>query len=138
MADQQVKFSDGVNEVPVKAIEIGSGKYALAVGIPPGAGAVAVSAERGAPAVSVVTLTLADTEYSAAIAKSAGFEFRARTAAVVRFAFTTGKVAGPVEPYATLQAGEMFHLEADVAACTLYLASSAAGTVVEIVTYPVA
>lgn len=112
------------NPIPFKTVDLGDGTFALAVDQAP-----------GTPAVSIVTLTLANTEYSASISAGA-FEFRARTAVAVRFAFATGKVAGSTDPYATLNAGECFYAEG-VADCTLYLASSSAGTVVEVINYAV-
>jgi len=95
---------------------------------------LSVRVDLGTPTVSIVTLTLANTEYNAAIAKGR-LEFRARTEVAVRFAFATGKVASSTDPYATLRAGEAF--SNDVDACTLYLASASAGTVVEVINYAV-
>jgi hypothetical protein len=140
------------NPIPFKTVDLGDGTFALATAVPAAGGGVAVTgpltdaqlAARlplevdqapGTPAVSIVTLTLANTEYSASISAGA-FEFRARTAVAVRFAFATGKVAGSTDPYATLNAGECFYAEG-VADCTLYLASSSAGTVVEVINYAV-
>jgi hypothetical protein len=55
-----------------------------------------VDAAAAAPTSYNLTLTLADTEYSQAFPVNCRFiEFQARTMADVRFAFTTGKVAGP-------------------------------------------
>jgi hypothetical protein len=95
---------------------------------------LSVGVDLGTPTVSIVTLTLANTEYNAAIAKGR-LEFRARTEVAVRFAFATGKVASSTDPYATLRAGEAF--SNDVDACTLYLASASDGTVVEVINYAV-
>ena len=84
-----------------------------------------------------ITLTVADTEYPVAIPESAGYEFRARTNVIARYAFIAGQVAGPLDPYLTLQAGEQFHIQAPLAAHTLYLASANAGTVIELLIYEV-
>jgi hypothetical protein len=86
-----------------------------------------------------LTLTDADTEYSQALpANCRGFEFQARTEAAVRFAFVTGKVAGPTAPYMTLKAGDYYSsppLNQGASPSTLYLASATAGTVVEILAW---
>lgn len=85
------------------------------------------------------TLTSSDTEYSRALPDSCrGFEFQCRTEADVRFAFTTGKVATPTGVYFTLKAGDYyvsFPLNQGVSPSTLYLASSTAGVVVEIIAW---
>jgi len=83
------------------------------------------------------TLSLANTEYSVAIPKCMGYEFRARTSAAIRYAYTTGKVATPTDPYLTLAAGEQFYMPSIIDSHTLYLASAEAGTVVEILIYGV-
>jgi len=86
-----------------------------------------------------VTCTVADTEYSQALpANCRGFEFQARTEAVLRFAFVTGKVAGSVAPYLTLKAGDYYSSPAINQAAspsTLYVASPTAGTVVELIAW---
>jgi len=81
-----------------------------------------------------ITLVNINTEYSQVLpAKCRAFSFRCRTAHDVRFAFTTGKVAGPVAPYQTLKAnGEYWKDNIHPATLTLYLASATAGVVVEI------
>lgn len=85
-------------------------------------------------AVYNTTLTLADTEYSQALpANTLQFRFRCRTIYDVRFAFVTGKVAGPVAPYLTLPAGmEYYSDQNDLTGITLFLASAQAGVVVEL------
>lgn len=155
------------NPIPFKTVDLGDGTFALATAVPAAGGSVvtgpltdaelaarlplavdgpltdaqlaarlplSVGVDLGTPTVSIVTLTLANTEYNAAIAKGR-LEFRARTEVAVRFAFATGKVASSTDPYATLRAGEAF--SNDVDACTLYLASASAGTVVEVINYAV-
>lgn len=87
-----------------------------------------------APTVYNVTLTLANTEYSQLLpANTREFRFRCRTLYDVRFAFVTGKVATPTAPYLTLPAGMEYSSDGnDLAAVTLYLASSQAGVVAEL------
>jgi hypothetical protein len=81
-----------------------------------------------------VTLTLANTEYSQALpANTRKIAFRARTTVECRYAFVTGKVAAPTEPYSTLKAGAEYTADGiNLTSKTLYLASATAGTVVEI------
>lgn len=89
-----------------------------------------ITAENGA----TVTLVNANTEYSVALPATCQFlEFQARTAVAVRWAFVTGKVAGSVEVYRTLKASNYYYSpDITLAGATLYLASSVAGTVVEV------
>lgn len=91
-------------------------------------------AESTAPTLYNITLTLADTEYSQALpAGTRSIRFMARTAAAVRFAFVTGKVATPTAPYMTLPASSGYAQEhIYLASTTIYFASSSAGTVVEL------
>jgi len=81
-----------------------------------------------------VVLTNANTEYSHALPDNLQqLRCRARTAADVRFAWVTGKVASSVAPYSTLPAG--MELSGDALSFTnktLYFATATAGTVVEI------
>ncbi|HOU13459.1 MAG TPA: hypothetical protein PKZ84_10100 [Anaerolineae bacterium] len=86
------------------------------------------------PTLYAVTLTSADTEYSQALpAGLRALSFKARGSVAIRWAFVTGKVATPTDPYETLEAGQTYFKENLVgAAVTLYLASSTAGTVVEV------
>ncbi len=91
------------------------------------------------PAIYNVTCTLADTEYSQALPSNCGFfEFQARTEAVIRFAFVTGKVATPTVPYITLKAGDYYYgpmTDQGPNPLTIYIASPTAGTVVEILAW---
>lgn len=84
-----------------------------------------------------VTLTSADTEYSQALpANTKEVRFRCRTLFDVRFAFVTGKVAGPAAPYFTLPAGSDYYSDKnDLDSITVYLASSEAGVIVELETW---
>jgi len=86
------------------------------------------------PAIYNVTLTLADTQYSQAIPDGTHkVIFRCRSAAVVRYAWETGKVATPTAPYQTLPAGAEYGIDGmTLIGKTLYLASSTAGVVVEL------
>jgi len=87
------------------------------------------------PVLYAKTLTVADTEYSQALpAGTKKFLFHCRDlTSVIRYAFVTGKVATPTDPYGTLQPGVAYNEDfIKLAATTLYLASSSAGAVVEI------
>lgn len=96
----------------------------------------AIDVVTSTPTVYNVTLTNADTEYSQALpANCRGFEFQARTEALVRYAFVTGKVATPTAPWLTLKAGDAYAsppINQAASPSTLYLASPVAGTIVEI------
>lgn len=86
-----------------------------------------------------VTLTNLDTEYSQALPNNTRFlEFQCRTEAEIRFAFVTGKVATPTAPYHTLKAGDYYYspqMMQSTSPITLYLASSTAGVIVEIIVW---
>ena len=131
MADKTIKMvdSDG-NDVLIKVHDNGDGTWSQ--------GSYGANTP-GVPTPYNVTLTLANTEYSQALpANCRGFEFQARTEAEIRFAFTTGRVAGPVAPYLTLKAGDYYFsgpiAQEDVPS-TIYLASAVAGTVVELIAW---
>ena len=104
-------------------------------------GAVRIVADpvTATPTVMNVTLTVADTEYSQAmVANCRRFEFQARTEAAIRFAYVTGKVSTPTSPYLSLKAGDYFDsgpINQGDSPSTIYLASSVAGTVVEITSW---
>lgn len=88
-----------------------------------------------APVCTNKTLTNANTEYSHVLdAACKYFTIKCRTAFDVRFAFVTGKVAASTAPYMTLKSGESYSTPEnwENAAQTLYLASTTAGVVVEI------
>lgn len=90
------------------------------------------------PNISNVTLTSADTEYSLTLKPNCKFvSIQARTAAAIRFSFETDKVATPTAPYATIKSGGGFSTpeHMNLRGGVLYLASSSAGTVVEVVEY---
>lgn len=86
------------------------------------------------PTLYAVTLTVANTEYSQALpANVREIAFRCRTQVDVRYAFATGKVAAPTEPYHVLRAGAEYALdEFKAASLTLYFASATAGAVIEL------
>jgi len=91
------------------------------------------------PTIYNVTCTNANAEYSQALpANCRYFEFQARTEAVLRFAFATGKVATPTEPYMTLKAGDYYcspPLSQGASPSTLYVASPTAGTVLSMIAW---
>jgi len=84
-----------------------------------------------------VALTLANTEYSQALPTGTKtLEFWAREDVIIRFAFTTGKVATPTAPYFTLKAGSSYYKEnLNLTGKTLYLGSATAATNVEIIAW---
>jgi prolyl-tRNA editing enzyme YbaK/EbsC (Cys-tRNA(Pro) deacylase) len=86
------------------------------------------------PLTQTVTLAIANTQYSITLPDGTKrFSMQPRTNADVRFAFETGKVAGSVEPFATMKSGSPY-TEWDVETNTIiYFASGTAGTIVEIV-----
>lgn len=81
-----------------------------------------------------VTLTNANQEYSQALPTGARkVIFRCRSVAECRYAWVTGKVAGPTAPYQTLKSGAEYATDGvNLTGKTLYLASATAGVVVEI------
>lgn len=97
------------------------------------------------PEIFNVTLTDADTEYNQAFSVGTKhFSIQCRTAFDVRFSFEDGKVATPTAPYATVKAGDSYTSpekmgfswnEDEDAAATIYLASSTAAVVVELVAW---
>jgi len=91
------------------------------------------------PTAYNVTLTNANTEYSQAMPGNCrGFEFQCRTEADVRYAFVTGKVAGPAAPWLTLKAGDYYYsppINQGAAPSTLYFASATAGVIMEVISW---
>jgi hypothetical protein len=87
------------------------------------------------PVAQVLVLTADDTEYSVELNANYGFEFKARPAVDVRFAFETGVVATPTEPYLTLPGGWMHYQEGQFDEVTVYFAHSIGAPVtMEIIT----
>jgi hypothetical protein len=86
------------------------------------------------PVIYNVAMALADTEYSQALpAKTKRFSIHLRDYTEFRFAYETGKVAAPTEPYETIPAGsEKYEELIEPASLTLYFASAAAAKVAEI------
>jgi len=84
-----------------------------------------------------ITCTVADTEYSQALpATTKRIAFKARDYASIRFSFVTGKVATPTAPYSTLDAGQPYdESQLNLSSKTLYVASSNAGDIVELVVF---
>ena len=114
----------------IKTTGTGSGGNPLAIGIDP---------TTATPTVYNLTLTTANTEYSQAMVPNCRrFEFQARTAVAIRFAFETGKVATPTEPYMTLKAGDAYDsgiINQELEPSTLYFASAGTGIVAEIISW---
>jgi hypothetical protein len=85
------------------------------------------------PTIQIVTLTSGDTEYSVVLPENTKIiDIQARTAVSIRMAWETGQVASGTD-YWTIKANNT-HYQNNLYASgkTLYLASSTAGTVVEI------
>ena len=79
-----------------------------------------------------ITLTNAGQEYSQALpANCRKVIFRCRTNVEIRYAWVTGKVAGPTAPYQTLKAGADYGLDGIKSSGTLYWASAVGGPVIE-------
>lgn len=87
-----------------------------------------------APTLYVITCTVADTEYSQLLpdnTKRISMKFRNYVAG--RFAFVTGKVATPTDPYGSLDSGQPFNeSDLNLSTKTIYVASSTAGAKVEV------
>ena len=89
------------------------------------------------PNVLNQTLTNANQEYEQSLTGGTrAFSVQCQTAAVIRIAFVTGKVATPTAPYATIKAGTAYSIDdlsGKSGVITLYLASPTAGVVAEII-----
>lgn len=106
--------------------------------------------ERGSPPltpnVQSLTLTTGNTEYSLNLSPGCrAFTVQCRTAADVRMAFVTGKVASPTDPYYTIKSGTVYTSppnfatklgttsgQTGQATQTIYFANSAGSVVVEL------
>lgn len=133
---QRIKLDKGGNGVSSPIID----GNPLPVTIEAGTANIgSVDAPTATPTAYNLTLTDANTEYSQALpANCRGFEFQARTEALLRFAFVTGKVATPTAPWLTLKAGDAYsspQINQAASPSTLYLASPTAGTIVEILAW---
>lgn len=85
-----------------------------------------------------VTLTVIDTEYSQALPSGTKrIEFSSRGGHATRFAFTTGKVAAPTDPYQTLKANSAYEspMLLDLTGKTIYFATDSAGDVIELLVW---
>ncbi len=84
-----------------------------------------------------LTLTNANTQYTQTLpAATKRFEFKCRSLVDIRFAFETGKVATPTDPYQTLKAGTAYDSgSVKMTSPVLYFASATAGVVVEILAW---
>lgn len=97
------------------------------------------------PEVFNLTLTDANTEYEQELSKGTKyFSVQCRTAFDMRIAFETGKVAASTAPYATIKTGQVYNApekmgwswtSATDAVATVYLASSEAAVVAEIIAW---
>lgn len=89
------------------------------------------------PVIHNVTLTGADTEYSQALPEGTKkFTLKERNVKPFRFAFETGRVAGPTEPYVQVQELMAYWDDSlETEDVTLYFASTVAGRVIEIVVW---
>jgi hypothetical protein len=130
----------GVQQVALAGSAGGDlGTVAIDQTIPGTTNKVVADVATATPTVYNVTCTLANTEYSQALpANCRMFEFQARTDVDIRFAFVTGKVATPTAPYMSLKAADYYWSPAinqGASLSTLYVGSSTAGTVVEIIAW---
>ncbi len=85
-----------------------------------------------------VTLTLADTEYHQDLPSSTkGIEFISRNGYPVRYAFTTGKVATPTEPYFTLRSNCSYEspVTLNLSSKIIYFGTDNAGDVIELIAW---
>lgn len=95
----------------------------------------------GATTVTVYNISLAspNTEYSQALPTDcAGIEFWSRAGYAIRWAFVTGKVAGPTEPYLTNKPNAFYESPGmlDLSSKTIYFATAAsAGDTVEMIVW---
>ncbi|MBA7522489.1 hypothetical protein ES705_14608 [subsurface metagenome] len=87
-----------------------------------------------APVIYNVAMANADEECSQALpASTKRFSIHLRDYSEFRFAYETGKVAAPTEPYETIPVGHEKHEEMiEPTSLTLYFASPAAGKIAEI------
>lgn len=84
-----------------------------------------------------VTMTLADTEYSQALpANTKQITISCSDGTAFRFAFATGKVATPTEPYQICQANQTLNFaNLNLSSKTLYLGCGSAAKVVNIIAW---
>jgi hypothetical protein len=84
-----------------------------------------------------ITLTTADTEYSQALpANTKKIFFKCREARATRYAFTTGKVATPTDPYFTMSASEYYDEDGlNLTGKTVYFAADVNNTHMELLVW---
>ena len=89
------------------------------------------------PTIYNVTLTLANTEYSQALnLGTKKFMISERNGNAFRWAFETGRVATPTEPYETVLSNQMYWEDhVNLVNVTVYLAAPIAGRVIEIIVW---
>ena len=90
------------------------------------------------PSLYRVDIAAINTQYSQVLPAGArAFTMQPRQNRTVRFAFVTGKVAGPVEPYATMKNGAPYTSPKLLltAATTVYVAAGIPNTDVEIIVW---
>ena len=129
-----IKFGE---ELPAGTQHIGSATVFLAAG-DANFGNVDIvtlpALEQTTPALSAVTIAVPDTEYTQGLpANCRAVQFQCRTANDVRYAWATGKVATPVDPYFTLKGGQTYWKEnLKLTAATLHVAAAASVLYVEV------
>lgn len=88
------------------------------------------------PSMQSVTLTNANTQYSLVLPRGTKrYElFTNHASGAFRFAYETGKVAGPTEPYYNVPNGFVFNVDGldFTDPVTIYLASDTAGLIVNV------
>lgn len=85
-----------------------------------------------------IPMAVVDTEYTQALPSNCKeIEFWSRSGEEIRFAFTTGKVAGLTSPYFTLRRGATYQSygSLNLSGVVLYVATDTAGDVVEMMTW---
>lgn len=93
------------------------------------------------PTIQTVQLNVDDQEFSIVLPeRTREFTMQPRDSSTVRFAFVTGKVAGPTEPFATMKSGGPFAVEriagSSVGTITIFFAtSSGTSPFVEVVSW---
>jgi hypothetical protein len=89
------------------------------------------------PTVAAVEITNADTQYPYVIPDGTkAIQFRTRDGAALRFAYASGKVASPTDPYHTLAANGLYSKDKLwLNKTTIYFACAAGGKVVEVLTW---
>lgn len=93
--------------------------------------------EKTTPVLTNVSIVLPDTEYMQGLPASCrAIQFQCRTPTDVRYAWATGKVATPTDPYFTLKAGAAYWQEGlKLTAATLHIAAAASTLKVEVETW---